>query len=103
MKFLLTAINTKYIHSNLAIYSLKAYHESKGGIADVEIAEFTINQYVDDYIREIYKRKPDVIAFSCYLWNIEYVYECACELKKICQIWIYGLEDLRLLMILSAC
>ena len=95
MKFLLTAINTKYIHSNLAIYSLKAYHESKGGIADVEIAEFTINQYVDDYIREIYKRKPDVIAFSCYLWNIEYVYECACELKKIMpdmDIWLGGPE-----------
>ena len=95
MKFLLTAINTKYIHSNLAIYSLKAYHESKGGIADVEIAEFTINQYVDDYIREIYKRKPDVIAFSCYLWNIEYVYECACELKKVMpdmDIWLGGPE-----------
>ena len=84
MKILLTAINTKYIHSNLAVYSLKAYHDKKSEFKDtVSIAEFTINQYVDDYISAIYKIRPDVIAFSCYLWNIEYVYECAKELKKI--------------------
>ena len=96
MKILLTAINTKYIHSNLAVYSLKAYHDKKSEFkVTVSIAEFTINQYVDDYISAIYKIRPDVIAFSCYLWNIEYVYECAKELKKILpntDIWLGGPE-----------
>ena len=96
MKILLTAINTKYIHSNLTVYSLKAYHDKKSEFKDtVSIAEFTINQYVDDYISAIYKIRPDVIAFSCYLWNIEYVYECAKELKKILpntDIWLGGPE-----------
>lgn len=37
------------------------------------IAEYTINHYTDDILQDIYKKKPDVIAFSCYIWNLEYV------------------------------
>lgn len=93
MKTLLVAINSKYIHSNLAVYSLKAY--SKGCGMDVEIAEFTINQYTNYIYKEIYKKKPDIVAFSCYIWNIDYVYEVSIELKKIMpdiKIWLGGPE-----------
>ena len=63
MKILLTAINAKYIHSNLAVYSLKA---SSGRYRDdVEIAEYTINNYIDEILSSIYIKKPDLIAFSC--------------------------------------
>ena len=98
IKVLLTAINSKYIHSNLAIYSLKAYHDKYAGQyreisaeeyekgsckAEVELAEYTINQQPDEVLKSIYRKKPQVIAFSCYIWNIDYVYRLAAELKKL--------------------
>lgn len=67
MKILLVAVNAKYIHSNPAVHSLKA---CAGKYEDnVEIAEFTINQQPSYILREIYRRQPDVVAFSCYIWN----------------------------------
>lgn len=96
MRVLLAAINSKYIHSNLAVYSLKAYHDRHSdGSAQVEIAEYTINQPADDIIADIYRRNPEVVAFSCYIWNIRYVYEIVKEVKKICpyiKIWLGGPE-----------
>ena len=65
MKILLAAVNAKYIHSNLAVYSLKAYAEDPA----VEIGEYTINQQKDDILMDIYKRKPDILCLSCYIWN----------------------------------
>ena len=93
MKVLLTAINAKYIHSNLAVYSLKAY--AKEYQKEIEIAEFTINQRTEYILSEIYKRKPDVLCFSCYIWNIRFVLEVAEEFHKICPkvpIWVGGPE-----------
>lgn len=96
MKFLLVAINAKYIHSNLAVYSLKAFNDKYGKSANqVEIAEYTINQYSEDIVRDIYKQKPDAIGFSCYIWNIDMVKEIASDYKKICpgtEIWVGGPE-----------
>ena len=93
MKVLLTAINAKYIHSNLAVYSLRAY---AGKYAQqTEIAEYTINQLQEEIIKDIYKKKPDVLAFSCYIWNIELIHRMICELKKILpdtDIWLGGPE-----------
>lgn len=96
MKFLLVAINAKYIHSNLAVYSLKTYAD-KYKINDnkIEIAEYTINQNSEDILRDIYQRKPDVIGFSCYIWNIDIVKEIAADIKKInsnIKIWVGGPE-----------
>ena len=71
MNTLLIAVNAKYIHSNPAVYSLRAYAKSCPG--QVEIAEYTINQPREQVLADIYRRKPDVAAFSCYLWNIESV------------------------------
>ena len=93
MKVLLTAINAKYIHSNLAVYSLRAYAEKYA--QHTEIAEYTINQTMDDILSDIYKKKPDVLCLSCYLWNILYVEQLITEIKKVLpdlQIWLGGPE-----------
>ena len=97
MNVLLTAINAKYIHSNLAVYSLRAYTagERKQYESDMAIAEYTINQPLDQILMDLYKRNPDVICFSCYLWNIEYVEHLIIELGKIMpktDIWLGGPE-----------
>lgn len=94
MKFLLTAVNAKFIHSNPAVYSLKAY----AGLfshADIEIAEYTINETPDEILSGIYERHPDFIGFSCYIWNRETVFRIIPELKKILPdviIWLGGPE-----------
>ncbi len=99
MKILLTAINAKYIHSNLAVYNLRAYaaHYAKGMTASdtVEIGEYTINNQMEDILEGIYKAKPDVLMFSCYIWNIVYVEELAEEFHKLrpeVPIWVGGPE-----------
>ncbi len=93
MKILLTAINAKYIHTNLAIYSLRAYAREYRG--QIELAEFTINNYTDDILQAIYKKKPDILGFSCYIWNIAMVEELCVELRKLLpntKIWLGGPE-----------
>lgn len=93
MKVLLTAINAKYIHSNLAVYSLRAY--AKKYVQHTEIAEYTINQTMDDILSDIYKKRPDVLCLSCYLWNILYVEQLITEIHKVLpdlQIWLGGPE-----------
>lgn len=94
MKFLLVAINAKYIHSNPAIYSLKAYAGEERS-EFIEIAEYTINQPMADIMADIYKRKPDAIGFSCYIWNWNYVNRLLEELPKVLSatdIWLGGPE-----------
>ena len=73
MRFLLCGINAKYIHSNLAIFSLKAYADRKK-IPGAEIIskEYTINNYVEDILQDLYEEKADVVIFSCYIWNISF-------------------------------
>lgn len=93
MKILLTAINAKYIHSNPAIYGLACY--AKEYKENISLAEFTINNYSDDILQKIYKQKPDVLAFSCYIWNIGLVKEIIREYRKIdrdVKIWVGGPE-----------
>lgn len=97
MNILLTAINAKYIHSNLAVYSLRAYAAGKCERykEEIGIAEYTINQPLDQILMDLYKRKPEVLCFSCYLWNIEYVEQLVAELEKIMpqtDIWLGGPE-----------
>lgn len=93
MKILLTAINAKYIHSNLAVYSLLAYAREYRDF--IEVKEFTINQSREYILQEIYKQKPDVLCFSCYIWNYDYVRRIAGEFHKLCPhvpIWAGGPE-----------
>lgn len=93
MRILLTAVNAKYIHSNLAVYSLKGYADEYK--KHVEIAEFTINNQADYILEEIYKRKPDVLCFSCYIWNLSMIEHVMREFHKLCPnvpIWLGGPE-----------
>ena len=93
MKILLAAVNAKYIHSNLAVYCLKSYAASKG--QEAEIAEYTINQQPGEVLRDLYEKNADVVAFSCYIWNIEFVKTVIKDYKKIrpqCEIWLGGPE-----------
>ncbi|MBR3645024.1 MAG: B12-binding domain-containing radical SAM protein [Lachnospiraceae bacterium] len=100
MRFLLVAINAKYIHSNLAVYSLKEYAaeyatEFIKRKNEIEIAEYTINQYTDKILQDIYTKKPDYIGFSCYIWNVDYVLTIVENIKKILpnvEIWLGGPE-----------
>ena len=68
MKTILTTLNSKYIHSSLSIRYLKSFCID---IPNIEIQEYTINQNTDYITGELYKENPDIIAFSCYIWNIE--------------------------------
>lgn len=95
MKFLLAAINAKYIHSNLGVYSLKQYAASRARKVQVEIGEYTINHQMEHILEDIYKRKPDAVGFSCYIWNISYVMELVKDMKKVLprtHIWLGGPE-----------
>ena len=81
MKILLTACNAKYIHSNPAVYNLRAYADDCRD--SVFIKEFTINQPKDEILKDIYRSGADVVCFSCYIWNISFVKEIIEDLKKL--------------------
>ena len=94
MKFLLVAVNAKYIHSNPAIYSLRAY-AGEALKEHIELAEYTINQSVQDILADIYSRRPEVIGLSCYIWNWRLIQELLRELPKLLpgtDIWLGGPE-----------
>lgn len=93
MKTLLAAVNAKYIHSNLAIYSLKA----NSGIyeSQVRLMEYSINQYPEEILQSLYKEGADRICFSCYIWNIQLVEQVARQMKLIApdiSLWLGGPE-----------
>ncbi len=100
MNILLVAINAKYIHSNLAVYNLRAYanqYKKKENQREsvIELAEYTINQSFQEILTDLYLRKPDFLAFSCYIWNIEFVKEIIVEIHKLypqVPIWLGGPE-----------
>lgn len=80
MKIVLAALNSKYIHTNLAIRYLNQYVKD---VTPVEIIEFTINQTIDSIVGEIFKRKPDILGISTYIWNIEYTLKISEIIKRI--------------------
>lgn len=94
MKFLLAAIHAKYIHTGLAVYSLRSY--AGAGLREhVEVAEYTINQQAEDILADIYRKKPDAVGFSCYIWNISMVKKLVREIYKLLPdipIWLGGPE-----------
>ncbi len=96
MKVLLAAMNAKYIHSSLGIYSIRAFGLHHGiPVSDLELAEYTINQRREEILADIYRRQPDLACFSCYIWNIREMEELAGELHQILPgtaIWFGGPE-----------
>lgn len=93
MKLVLAAVNAKYIHSNLAVYTLSAYAKTMG--VQAEIAEYTINQQKDEILKSLFRKQPDVLCISCYIWNISYVEALVRELAKVLpgtELWLGGPE-----------
>lgn len=82
MKILLTTLNSKYVHTNLALKYL--YSVVAEADLDVEMQEFTINNEKDYVFGEILRGGYDLVCFSCYIWNIEQTRELAANLKKAC-------------------
>lgn len=94
---LLAAVNAKYIHSNLAVYSLQRYAGQRipGGMDRIGIAEYTINQQAETILADLFRRAPEVLCFSCYIWNMDVVARLLPEVKKVLpetQIWLGGPE-----------
>ncbi|WP_252132191.1 B12-binding domain-containing radical SAM protein [Clostridium caldaquaticum] len=81
LKILLIGINSKFIHSNLAIRYLKAYTADLN--YNCNILEFSINDRIERVLEEILCEKPDLVAFSCYIWNIDYIKQLASLIKLI--------------------
>ena len=80
-KIVLVGINSKYIHTNLGIRYIREYLKKNG--LQIEIVESSINNSINEIIREIYEKKPDILGFSVYIWNVEYTFKIIKEIKKI--------------------
>lgn len=81
LKTLLVGINSKYIHSNLAVRYLREY--TKELDYECKIREFSINDRRERILKEIISEEADIIAFSCYIWNIELIKELANLIKIV--------------------
>ncbi len=81
MKTLLVGINSQYVHSSLALWYIKEYCGK--GCGEIKILEHTINDRKDLVLSSIFLEKPDVAAFSCYIWNIDYILKLSSNLKKV--------------------
>lgn len=82
MNVLLTTLNAKFIHSSLALRCLMTAC-CQAGLTNVQKAEYTINQNSYDILRHIYSLQPDVIGFSCYIWNIEMTCHLIALIKEV--------------------
>ncbi|MGL4969252.1 MAG: cobalamin-dependent protein, partial [Fusobacteriaceae bacterium] len=94
-KYLLVALNSQYIHTNLAVRYIKKYVEEHNDDPQktVEVYESNINNQLINIVRDIYEKSPDVVIFSTYIWNREYVFKIIGEMKKIvpgCKIGLGG-------------
>ena len=93
MRILLAACNAKYIHSNPAVYDLRAY--ASRFKESILLGEYTINQTKDEVLKDIYRSGAEVVCFSCYIWNISYIKDLIHDLKKILPgtaFWVGGPE-----------
>jgi anaerobic magnesium-protoporphyrin IX monomethyl ester cyclase len=80
MNVLLTTLNAKYIHTSLALRYLKAFCQDD---FKVDLVEYTIKDPAMNVVSDLFQRKPDVIGFSCYIWNIEETIQIISMLKKV--------------------
>lgn len=93
MKVLFATLNAQYIHSSLALAYLKSY--CQGDFADLHLMEYTINDNPGDILYSVYRIRPDVLCFSCYIWNIEDILNLCRDFKAIvpqCTIVLGGPE-----------
>ncbi len=81
MKAVLVALNAKYVQSNLAVYALRTSCRNQG--IECEIYQSNVNESIEAHLYEIVRKKPDVVGFSCYIWNIAVVAKLMEDLKKL--------------------
>ena len=81
MKILFTAVNAKYVHTNIAVRYLTKYMQKNG--LDASFKEFTINEPEGQILRKLYMSDADVYGFSCYIWNIGRILELCQNLKRL--------------------
>jgi len=81
-KIVLVAVNAKFIHSNAAVYSLKRYCEERA-LLRITTLEFTVNDNFGFILSEIHGTEPEILGFSCYIWNIGLVKSLVRAIKKI--------------------
>jgi radical SAM superfamily enzyme YgiQ (UPF0313 family) len=80
MNIILTTLNAKFIHTNLALRCLKAYAEPE---YHPSIIEYTIKDPTFNIVSDLYQKKPNVVGFSCYIWNIEETIKVIKMLKTV--------------------
>ncbi|MGP1907099.1 B12-binding domain-containing radical SAM protein [Metabacillus sp. JX24] len=80
MNVVLSTLNAKYIHTSLALRCLKAHAQPD---FEVAIAEYTIKDPAMNVVTDLFRMKPDVVGFSCYIWNIEETIKIMKMMKKI--------------------
>ncbi len=80
MNIVLATLNAKYIHTNLAIRYLKAYAQPD---FNPVLAEYTIKDPTFNIVSDLYRKSPDIIGFSCYIWNIEETIKVIQMVKKV--------------------
>lgn len=80
MNIVLATLNAKYIHTNLAIRYLKSYAKPE---FNPILAEYTIKDPSFNIVSDLYQKKPDIIGFSCYIWNIEETIRVIRMLKEV--------------------
>ena len=83
MQVKICAVNSKFIHSNLAVHSLACYFRQLCKDIKIEICEFTVNDVYKNVLFDILSDKPEVIAFSVYIWNVDFISKLCGDIKKI--------------------
>ena len=82
MRILLTTLHAKYAHSSLALPCLAACCGDLPGV-DIAIREYTVNEPRERLLRLIMSERADLVAFSCYIWNIRKTLQIVSDIKKI--------------------
>lgn len=80
MNIILTTLNAKFIHTNLALRCLKAYAAPE---YHPQIVEYTIKDPTFNIVADLYQKKPNIVGFSCYIWNIEETIKVIKMLKTV--------------------
>ncbi|MGI6334005.1 MAG: DUF4080 domain-containing protein [Saccharofermentanales bacterium] len=79
----LCGLNTRYVHTNLALRSLLAYHRARRPEQQLILTEATINDQPLSVLQTLYRYRAPVYAFSCYIWNITLIRRLSRDLKKL--------------------
>jgi len=87
MRILLAALNSQFVHSSPALYALRRGVEAAPGCASAELelhtAEYSITMSNLRIMEDIYRQRPDVLAFSVYIWNIAPLRDLICDLRQL--------------------